>query len=91
MEKAKCRSIKMTDSEFEALKHEAANRKLPIGKFIYVACREYGSRSDEINPEVICRLHTIGNMLNIPTSDWNTEMADIFNKNVEELCVLLRW
>lgn len=91
MEKAKCRSIKMTDSEFKAVKQEAANRKLPLRKFIYAACKEYGSRCDEINPEIICRLQTVRGMLDIPTSDWNTSMVDIFNKNVEELCVLLKW
>ena len=91
MEKAKCRSIKMTDSEFEALKHEAANRKLSLGKFIYVACREHGSHSNEIDPEIICRLQTIKSMLNISKDNWNTEMTALFNNDVEELCALLKW
>ena len=91
MEKAKCKSIKMTDSEFEAVKQEAANRKLPLGKFIYAACREYGSRSDEIGPEVFCRLQNAGNMLKIPVSCWNDRMLEIYNKNLEVLCSLSKW
>lgn len=91
MDKAKNKSIKMTDLEFEAVKQGAIDRKLTIGKFIVLACREYGRRSDEISPEIICRLQTIRNLLNVSQDNWNAEMKAIFDTNVEALCVLLNW
>ncbi len=91
MNKAKNKSIKMTDLEFERVKQGAMDRKLTIGKFIDLACTEYAERSDEISPEIICRLHTIKNLLNVSKDNWNAEMKAIFDTNVEELCVLLNW
>ena len=91
MDKAKNKSIKMTDLEFERVRQGAIDRKLTIGKFIDLACREYGEHSGEISPEITCRLQTIKNLLNVSRENWNAEMKAIFDKNVEELCVLLNW
>lgn len=91
MEKGTNKSIKMTDSDFKMIKQMAADRKLTLGKYIVNACKEYGSHSNEINPEITCRLQTVRNMLNIPTGSWNEEMKAVFNKDVEELCALLKW
>lgn len=91
MEKARNRTIKMTDSEYETVRLGAIERKLTLGKYIVTACREYGSRSDEISPEVICRLQTIKNILCVPSCAWNERMKTAFDRCVEELCVLLKW
>lgn len=91
MDKARNRTIKMTDLEYETVRQGSIDRKLTLSKYIVTACREYGSHSNEINPEIICRLQTVRNMLNVSTDVWNEEMKAVFNKDVEELCALLKW
>ena len=88
-ENAKIRSIRMTDTEFEMLKRESSQRKLAMGKFIRLLCEE--NQSYELSPEIICRLQTVRNLLNVPQSEWNKEMTAMFNDSVSELCGMLKW
>ena len=91
MDKARNRTIKMTDSQYEIIRQGAKDRKLPLAKYITTACREFGNHTNEIDPEIICRLQTIKSMLNITKDNWNIEMTAIFDNDVEELCALLKW
>ncbi len=91
MDKSRNRTIKMTDLEYNTMRQGAIDRNLTSGQYIYLVCTEYGQHSGEISPEIICRLQTIRNLLNVSTDNWNAEMKAIFDMNVEELCVLLNW
>ena len=86
-EKNKGRTIKMTDAEYSEFRRLAKERKLPSGKFIGLLCKEY--QLNELSPEIICRLQTVRNLLEVPQEDWNKEMKVLFNNIVEELCATL--
>lgn len=89
MNKVKNHSIKMTDEQYSLLKRSAADRKKTLGKYIEELCS--GRKESITDPAILCRLQTIRNMLNIPHTDWNKEMKVLFDNDVEELCVLLKW
>lgn len=91
MEKTKNRSIKMTDHQFNVVRESARERNLPIGKFLETACSEYGANVCEPDPNLVCRLLAIKNLLGIPREEWNEKMVEIYVRNVEEICVLLKW
>ena len=86
-EKSRNRTIKMTDAEYAELRHLAVERNLTSGKLIGLLCEEY--RSNELSPEIMCRLHTISNLLKVSQDGWNNEMVVLFNDTVEELCAML--
>lgn len=89
--KAKNRTIKMTDRQFNLIKQGAANRKLPMGKYLETVCKEFSSTCFEADPNLMCRLHTIRALLEIKDEKWNENMCELYRKNVEEICVLLKW
>ena len=86
-EKPRNRTIKMTDSEYNRLRSLAIERNLTNGKLIGLLCEEY--KSNELSPEIICKLQTVRNLLEVPQKDWNKEMKVLFNDTVEELCAML--
>lgn len=89
--KLKNRSIKMTDKQFYDLKNGAAERKLPLGKYIETISNEFSVNCFEPDPNLICRLFTIKTLLEFPIESWNEKMRELYRENVEEICVLLKW
>lgn len=89
LENAKIRSIRMTDRDYEILKEKSLQRKLAIGKYIHLLCEE--KQQNELSPDIICKLQTIRNLLNISYSHWNKEMKALFEESVADLCGMLKW
>lgn len=91
IDKLKNRSIKMTDKQFYTLKKGACERNLPLGKYIETISNDFNVNCFEPNPNFISRLLTIKALLEIPIESWNEKMRELYSKNVEEICVLLKW
>lgn len=81
----------MTDKQFYTLKKGASERNLPLGKYIEMTINNFTVNCFEPDPNFISRLFTIKALLEIPVEGWNEKMRELYSKNVDEVCVLLKW
>lgn len=87
MSDRKQRTIRMTDEEHRAVLNGAKERGLPIGEYICEVCNK---QSQEISPEVMCRILTIRELARVPMDQWNDKIKDLYDDCVEGLCALLK-
>lgn len=88
MSNKKPRSIRMTDESYEVLSSGARERNLLLGDYIVERCSR---KTQEISPDIICRLHTLGVLKDIPLGQWNDQIKRFYDDCLEGLCALLKW
>ncbi len=88
MAETKTRSLRMTDAEYATIRNYSKSRGLPIAKSLVELIND---KPSDLNPEVMCRLITLGKIVRIPAECWNEEIVKIYEECVKKLCVSLKW
>ncbi len=88
MSDKKPRSIRMSNEDYKIISAKARERNLSVGDYILEACTQ---TTQEISPEIICRLKTLGVLKDIPLEQWNDQIKRLYDDCLEDLCVLLKW
>ena len=87
MSDKKSKTIRMTDEGYDMVKAKAKERNLSIGDYIVEACL---NKPWEISPDIMCRLHTLGALKEVPLDKWNESLKRLYDDCLEGLCVLLK-